>query len=48
MYHYPNADVVRRLEDRGIALLRMDRHGLVTFRSDGRRLQVATAAWGIP
>jgi competence protein ComEC len=47
MYRYPNADVVRRLEDRGIALLRTDRHGLVTFRSDGRRLEVATAAWGL-
>jgi competence protein ComEC len=45
MYRYPNADVVRRLEGRGIALLRTDRHGLITFRTDGRRLELDTAAW---
>ena len=45
MYGYPHPDVLRRLEERRIEPLRTDRHGLVTFRTDGRRLSLDTAAW---
>jgi competence protein ComEC len=45
MYGYPSGDVQRRLADRRITLLRTDRHGLISIRTDGRRLEVGTAAW---
>jgi competence protein ComEC len=45
MYGYPHPDVLARLEGRRIGVLRTDRHGLVAFRTDGRRLEVNTAAW---
>lgn len=45
MYGYPHPDVVRRLEERRVAAFRTDRHGLVSFRTDGRRLRVDAAAW---
>jgi competence protein ComEC len=41
-YGHPNRDVVQRLEDHGAAVLRTDLDGLVTIRSDGRRLHVET------
>jgi competence protein ComEC len=44
-YRHPNAQVLERLSNRGIAVLRTDRSGLVTVRSDGRRFSVDTAAW---
>ncbi|HWQ54216.1 MAG TPA: ComEC/Rec2 family competence protein [Bryobacteraceae bacterium] len=45
LYGYPHPDVLGRLEDRRIGILRTDSHGLVTFRTDGRRLHVDTARW---
>lgn len=45
MYGYPHPDVLRRLADRRIAAFRTDRHGLISFRTDGRRLRVDGAAW---
>ncbi len=40
LFRHPHPDVVRRLEESGAALFRTDRHGLVTFRTDGRRIEV--------
>jgi competence protein ComEC len=41
-YGHPNRDVIDRLEARGAAVLRTDLDGLITIRSDGRRLHVET------
>jgi competence protein ComEC len=41
-YGHPNRDVLGRLAQRGAAVLRTDLDGLVTIRSDGRRLHVET------
>ena len=45
MYGYPHADVLRRLAERGIQVLRTDRHGLISFHTDGRYLRLETDAW---
>ena len=37
-FGHPHRDVLSRLSDRHIAIVRTDRHGLVTIRSDGRKL----------
>jgi competence protein ComEC len=42
-YGNPNADVLERLANHHGDVLRTDRDGLVTIRSDGRRLTVETA-----
>ena len=41
-YGHPNRDVVQRLEQHNAAVLRTDLDGMVTVRSDGRRLHVET------
>jgi competence protein ComEC len=41
-YGHPNRDVLDRLRQHGAAVLRTDEEGLVTIRSDGRRLTVET------
>jgi competence protein ComEC len=41
-YGHPNREVVERLERHGAVVLRTDLDGLVTVRSDGRRLAVFT------
>jgi len=41
-YGHPNRDVLERLRQHGAAVLRTDLDGLVTIRSDGRRLHVET------
>ena len=41
-YGHPNRDVLDRLAQHGAAVLRTDLDGLVTIRSDGRRLHVET------
>ena len=38
----PARDVIERLEQHHAAILRTDRDGLITIRSDGRRLSVET------
>lgn len=44
-YGHPHPDVLARLDKQGVRILRTDRHGLVTVRTDGRRLEVDTALW---
>jgi competence protein ComEC len=41
-YGFPNREVLDRLRDRGVMVLRTDQDGLVSIRSDGRRLYVET------
>jgi competence protein ComEC len=41
-YGHPNRDVMARLEQHHASILRTDQDGLVTIRSDGRRLTVDT------
>src|SRR5581483_3074198 len=47
-YGHPHQDVLARLEERRARVLRTDRDGLVSIRSDGRRLYVATGPGQIP
>jgi competence protein ComEC len=44
-YGHPHPSIIERLEQRGIEVLRTDRDGLVTVRSDGRYLRVDTDQW---
>jgi competence protein ComEC len=41
-YGHPNRDVLARLDDRHTEVLRTDRNGLITVRTDGKRLEVET------
>ncbi len=41
-YGHPAPDVVRRLQDRGIHIVRTDTDGAVTLRSDGRYYELVT------
>ncbi|MGH9391346.1 MAG: ComEC/Rec2 family competence protein, partial [Vicinamibacteria bacterium] len=41
-FGFPHAEVMRRLERRGIAILRTDRDGAIEIRTDGRALRVRT------
>jgi competence protein ComEC len=41
-YGHPHPDILKRLQEHGTIVLRTDRDGLVTIRSDGRRLDVET------
>jgi competence protein ComEC len=43
-YGNPSGEVLKRFEERRTGVLRTDRDGLVTIRSDGRRLMVTTNA----
>jgi competence protein ComEC len=43
-YGHPNADVLERLREHHAAIYRTDEAGLVTIRSDGRRLRVETGS----
>ena len=47
-FGHPHPDVIRRLEERHITVLRTDDDGLVTVRTDGRSLAFDSMAWGIP
>jgi len=40
LYRHPHPDVVARLEERGVRILRTDRGGQIRFLTDGRRLEV--------
>ena len=41
-YGFPNRDVLERLRERGVMVFRTDLDGLVSIRTDGRRLRVET------
>jgi competence protein ComEC len=45
-FRHPHPDVVGRLDQRRVTTWRTDRHGLVVFRTDGRRLEVQPFVWG--
>lgn len=47
-FGHPHADVLARLEARHAAILRTDRLGLATVRTDGRRLRYWVEAWRTP
>jgi competence protein ComEC len=44
-YRLPSAEVLERLRARRVAVLRTDLFGLVTVRSDGRRLELEAMQW---
>jgi len=44
-YGHPHAEVIERYEERQACVLRTDLDGLVTVRSDGRRLRMDMARW---
>jgi competence protein ComEC len=44
-YNIPNAEVLKRLEQRHAEVLRTDLEGLISIRSDGRRLELDTMRW---
>ncbi|MBY0374881.1 MAG: ComEC/Rec2 family competence protein [Bryobacteraceae bacterium] len=41
-FRHPHPMILARLESRGVRILRTDRQGLVTFRTDGHRLSLET------
>jgi len=41
-YRFPHPSVLRRFADRRVAVLRTDNQGLVTIRTDGRRVKIDT------
>lgn len=41
-FHHPHPSVLKRLEEHHTAVLRTDRQGLITFRSDGKHLELET------
>ncbi len=42
LYGHPHPDVIRRLQEAHAQTLRTDRAGLISFRTDGERLEVET------
>ena len=44
-FGHPNKDVLARLAERHVAVLRTDSDGLVTVRTDGRRISADTMLW---
>jgi competence protein ComEC len=44
-YGHPHAEVIERYEERQACVLRTDTDGLITVRSDGRRLRMNMARW---
>lgn len=42
LYRHPHPDVLKRLEERGVRVLRTDGSGLIQFFTDGRRLEKRT------
>ena len=46
-FGHPHAEVLHRLAERHAATLRTDRDGLITVRSDGHKLWLDSALWGI-
>ena len=46
-YGHPHPDVMTRLSERGISILRTDALGLVSIRTNGRSIIVETSQWSI-
>lgn len=46
-FGFPHPEVLERLAERRILLLRTDRHGRVTIRTDGRRFEIDTELWPV-
>jgi competence protein ComEC len=46
-FGHPHPDVVRRLKERNVTILRTDDDGLVTVRTDGHKLAFDSMAWGV-
>jgi competence protein ComEC len=46
-FGHPHPDVVRRLKQRNVTILRTDDDGLVTVRTDGHKLAFDSMAWGV-
>jgi len=44
-YGHPNREVIERLHEHHAAIFRTDEDGLITVRSDGRKLSVETNRW---
>ena len=47
-YNIPNTEVLTRLEQRHSEVLRTDLDGLISIRTDGRRLELDTMRWSEP
>ena len=47
-FHHPSPEVLKRLEEHHVSVMRTDLQGLLTIRSDGRRFQVETMRWSEP
>jgi competence protein ComEC len=41
-FHHPNPSVLERLREHHAAILRTDQRGLITFRTDGKRVELDT------
>jgi competence protein ComEC len=44
-FHNPHPDVIARLDASGVRVLRTDLWGLVSVKSDGRRLKIGSFRW---
>ncbi len=47
-FNMPSPDVLKRLEERRVRVLRTDEWGLVSIRTDGRRFDLDAARWAEP
>jgi competence protein ComEC len=47
-FNMPNPDVLERLEERHVRVLRTDDWGMVSISTDGRRFRLDTARWSEP
>jgi competence protein ComEC len=44
-FHHPHPEVLKRFAEHHTMVLRTDREGLLTFRTDGERVEVAAEKW---
>jgi beta-lactamase superfamily II metal-dependent hydrolase len=44
-YGHPHPDILTRLHERGIEVLRTDTLGLISVRTDGHRVRITTDHW---
>jgi competence protein ComEC len=47
-FHHPSPEVLKRLEEHHVSVMRTDLWGLLSIRSDGWRFQVETMRWSEP